>query len=214
MMSQKKLMAKELLQVTIESAQELRRWLNRNHGLESSVWVVTWKKNSGHPHVTYEEIVDQCLCFGWVDSLPRKLDALRMMRRISPRSRLSNWSSSNKLRVKRLIKVGLMKPAGLAAIRHAKQSGKWNFLDDVEELKIPADLNQQFKLYPCARQLFERFPPSSRRGILEWIKNAKTDVTRHKRIVETARKAARNFKANHPKGRDRGPRLNQLKPKR
>lgn len=198
-------MAKELEKVAIESAAELREWLSQNHSSSGSVWLVTWKKDSGHPYVSYDEIVDQCLCYGWVDSLPRKLDELRTMLRISPRSPKSNWSRVNKDRVSRLVREGLMEPRGLAIVEQAKKNGAWDFLDDVERLEVPEDLYLEFEKHPGSRRLFERFPPSSRRGILEWIKTAKTEVTRRKRIAETVRKAAVNRKANFPKGRDLGP---------
>ncbi|MCA9874826.1 MAG: YdeI/OmpD-associated family protein [Anaerolineales bacterium] len=199
-------MTKELQKVAIESAIELREWLSENHSSSSSVWLVTWKKDSGHPYVSYDEIVDQCLCYGWIDSLPRKLDELRTMRRISPRDSKSNWSQVNKARVSRLIQEGLMEPSGLAVVEQAKKNGAWDFLDDVERLEVPDDLCREFEKYPDSRRLFDRFPASSRRAILEWIKTAKTEATRRKRIDETARKAAQNRKANHPKGRDAGPR--------
>ena len=178
-------MAKQIEQITIESAAELREWLTQNHTSGESVWLVTWKKNSGQPYVSYDEIVDQCLCFGWIDSLPKKLDDKRFMLRISPRNPKSNWSGVNKQRIARLLESNLMQPAGLATVEHAKQSGTWTFLDDVERLEVPEDLQAEFENYPGSGEFFERFPPSSKRGILEWIKSAKTAATCNKRIVET-----------------------------
>lgn len=198
-------MPQDLDRITIKSSDELREWLVRNHSSRGSVWLVTWKKESGGPHVSYEEIVRQCLCFGWVDSLPKKLNQEQTMLRISPRDPKSNWSRLNKARVNQLINEGLMEPSGLALVEHAKETGTWDFLDDVEKLEIPDDLEAEFKNHPNSRQLFDRFPPSSKRGILEWIKTAKKATTRRKRIIETAAKAAQNIKANHPKGRDAGP---------
>ncbi len=198
-------MTDELEQITIESVEELRNWLGKNHTCTRSVWLVTWKKNSGHPYVSYDDIVDQCLCFGWIDSLSRKFDEKRSMLRISPRSPKSNWSRTNKNRVQRLTDAGLMKPRGLAMVSLAKQNGTWNFLDDVEDIIIPDDLAKQFEKHPQAYHFFSRFPPSSQRGILEWIKSAKTDKTRNKRIIETALKAAHNIKANYPEGKNKGP---------
>lgn len=198
-------MSKREEQVIIESAEDLRRWLAKNHASAGSVWLVTWKKGSGGPYVSYDEIVDVLLCFGWVDSLPRKLDANRTMRRISPRDPKSSWSKVNKERVERLIKAGLMEPSGLAVVEEAKKNGSWYFLDDVEDLEIPDDLKAEFEKHPGSRRNFDRFPRSSKRAILEWIKSAKTEATRRKRIVETATKAAKNLKSNHPKGRDAGP---------
>lgn len=199
-------MAKELEKIAIESAAELRVWLARNHSTSGSVWVVTWKKGSGYPYVSYDEIVDQCLCYGWVDSLPGKLDELRTKLRISPRNPKSNWSRVNKDRVRRLVQEELMTPAGLAVVEQARKNGAWDFLEDVERLEVPDDLRIEFEKHPDSRRFFDRFPPSSRRGILEWIKTAKTDATRRKRVAETAYKAAANRKANFPKGRDAGPR--------
>ncbi|MCB0035464.1 MAG: YdeI/OmpD-associated family protein [Anaerolineales bacterium] len=189
----------------IESAADLRAWLKENHSKNESVWLVKWKKETNRPFVSYDEIVDQCICFGWVDSLPRKLDNERTMLRISPRNPKSNWSKLNKERVKTLQAAGLMHPSGLKMVELAKQTGTWDFLDDVENLLVPDDLAEELKKYKKAAYYFERFPPSSKRGILEWIKMAKTEKTRQKRIVETATKAAENIKANYPKGRDAGP---------
>jgi uncharacterized protein YdeI (YjbR/CyaY-like superfamily) len=169
------------------------------------VWLVTWKKDSKGPYVSYDDVVDELICFGWVDSLPRKLDTRRTMLRISPRAPGSNWSKVNKERVRRLARAGRMEPGGLAAVNAAKANGAWNALDDVENLELPIELEAEFRKHPGSRRFFERFPRSSKRGILEWIINARTAQTRRARIAATAMKAARNLKANHPKGRDAGP---------
>lgn len=198
-------MSKKEVRITIESASDLRRWLSENHASAGSVWLVTWKKASGGPYVSYDDVVEELLCFGWVDSLPQKLDEDRTMRRISPRYPKSNWSKVNKERIRRLTKAGRMKPAGLTAVDEAKRNGAWDFLNDVEQLQIPPDLASEFEKHDGSQRHFERFPPSSQRAILEWIKNAKAPETRIRRIVETATKAAKNLKANHPKGRDAGP---------
>ena len=129
------------------------------------------------------------------------------MLRLSPRSPRSNWSGTNKRRVARLEKAGRMTEAGRGMVELAKRSGTWTFLDDVERLALPDDLVARFERNAEARRRFERFPDSSKRGILEWIKTAKRAATREKRIAETVDKAARNVKANHPKGRDAGPAL-------
>jgi uncharacterized protein YdeI (YjbR/CyaY-like superfamily) len=140
-----------------------------------------------------------------VDSLPRKLDDKKTILRISPRNPKSNWSGVNKKRVERLLEKGMMEDSGLKLVEEAKKNGSWNFLDDVEQLIIPLDLEKALKDYEKAAYYFNRFPKSSKRGILECIKNAKQQTTRDKRIEETAFKASQNIKANHPKGRDAGP---------
>lgn len=194
-------------QLFIESASELRSWLQKNHTITESIWLVKWKKSAGKSYVNYDAIVDELICFGWVDSLPRKLDQHKTMLRISPRSPKSNWSGVNKTRVKRLTKNGKMHASGLQLVQTAKENGRWNFLDDVEQLIVPDDLSKALSKYEKATYFYHRFPDSSKRGILEWIKNAKQVTTRQKRIEETALKAAQNLKANHPKGRDRGPKV-------
>lgn len=198
-------MATEPGRVEVRSADELRRWLEVNHERSDSIWLVTYKKHCGDWYVGYDEIVDECLCVGWVDSAVRRLDRDRSMLRLSPRNPRSHWSGSNKRRVARLRREGRMQPAGLAMVALAKRSGSWTFLDDVERLEIPNDLAVALDASPGARGYFERFPASSRRGILEWIKTAKTASTRARRVEDTASKAAENRKANHPAGRDHGP---------
>jgi uncharacterized protein YdeI (YjbR/CyaY-like superfamily) len=97
-----------------------------------------------------------------------------------------------------------METPGLAMVSAAKANGSWEFLNDVEDLIIPSDLEAALEKNTTAKYYFGRFPDSSKRGILEWIKNAKKDTTRSNRIAETVIKAAENIKANHPKGRDSG----------
>jgi uncharacterized protein YdeI (YjbR/CyaY-like superfamily) len=194
-----------LTHLLIESTSQLRSWLQINHAQKESVWLVKWKKESRKPYVAYSDIVDQLLCFGWVDSLPRKLDSEKSMLLISPRKPKSNWSGVNKKKVERLMKSGQMAPAGIKMVEIAKQNGTWNTLDEVEQLLVPDDLTKAFAKYTKAEFYFNRFPPSSKRGILEWIQNAKQETTRAKRIEETAQKASQNIKANFPKGRDAGP---------
>ena len=193
------------VRITIESTADLRKWLAAHHATSSSVWLVRYRKHTGDRHVSWSELVDELLCYGWVDSLPRKLDDERTMIRISPRNPKSNWSGINKDKVARLRREGRMTPAGEALVEQAQANGCWTFLEDVEQLIVPPDLAEALDATGKAAYYYDRFPDSSKRGILEWIKTAKTAATRDKRIRETAEKAARNVKANHPKGRDAGP---------
>ncbi|MGB3800273.1 MAG: YdeI/OmpD-associated family protein [Lewinella sp.] len=192
-------------QLQIESTQDLRQWLAANHATAGSIWLIRYRKTAGDRHVSWSELVDELLCYGWVDSLPRKLDAERTMIRISPRNPKSNWSGINKEKIKRLREEGRMTPAGEALVEQAKANGCWTFLDDVEQLIVPPDLEAALTTTDKAALYYDRFPDSGKRAILEWIKSAKTTTTREKRIRQTAEKAARNVKANHPKGRDAGP---------
>lgn len=176
--------------------QEWRDWLLMNYRKGESVWLVLPKKGSGLQGVTLGEAVDEAICFGWIDSLPRKLDDKRSMLLISPRKRGSNWSTVNKRKAERLIASGKMHPVGLAKIDEAKSDGSWDALDEVEQLIVPDDLKLAFEEFPGAGTHWDGFPPSARRGILEWILNAKRPETRQKRVNETARLAQDNIRAN------------------
>lgn len=187
----------DLERVQVVSASDLRDWLTSHQAQSESIWLVTFKKSCPDRYVSYDEIVDEAICFGWIDSLPRKLDESRTMLLISPRRTGSAWSAVNKARVARLEAEGKMHPAGRAAVAAAKQDGAWDFLNDVDALIEPEDLATRLNANAKARANFDRFSRSSRRGILEWIKQAKRPDTRAKRIAETARLAALGIKANH-----------------
>lgn len=175
---------------------EWRAWLELRHTQSEGVWLITNKKAAGKPRLEYEEAVEEALCFGWIDSKANKLDAERSMLWIAPRRPGSGWSRLNKTRIEKLIAAGKMAPAGLAKIEAAKQDGSWYALDAVENLVIPLDLEQALAANSAAAAYFEAFPRSVKRGILEWIVNAKLPETRAKRIEETARLAANNIRAN------------------
>ncbi|MEM8861138.1 MAG: YdeI/OmpD-associated family protein [Chloroflexota bacterium] len=188
--------------VQIESPAELRAWLEANYTQADGVWAVTFKKHAGEKYVSYDQVVDEIICFGWIDSLPRKLDDDRTMLWIAPRKgKGSNWSRVNKERVERMIAAGKMHPAGQVIIDQAKADGSWTALDAIENLEIPDDLAAEFDQYDDAAANFNAFPRSAKRGILEWIFNAKRPATRAKRIAETARLAQDNIRANQWRGR-------------
>ena len=128
-------------QLLIESRVQWRRWLGKHHARTDGLWLVTWKKTSGGPHVSYDEVVEEALAHGWIDSKSRALDA-------------------------------------------------------VEQLTVPPDLAAALGRQPAAAAHFDAFPRSVKRGILEWIVQAKRPETRAKRIDETARLAQRNERAN------------------
>jgi uncharacterized protein YdeI (YjbR/CyaY-like superfamily) len=175
---------------------EWRAWLEQNHTRAEGVWLISYKKATGKSRFEYEEAVEEALCFGWIDSKPNKLDEERSMLWFAPRKPGTGWSKINKQRVEKMIAAGLMAPAGLARVETAKQDSSWSALDAVEALEIPPDLEQALSMYESARQHFDAFPRSVKRGILEWIANAKKPETRAKRVEETARLAAENQRAN------------------
>lgn len=160
------------------------------------MWLVSWKKATGRPAVDYDAAVEEALCVGWVDSTGRRLDDERSMLYVAPRKPRSGWSRPNKERVARLTVAGLMRPAGLAVVEAAQADGSWSLLDDVENLVVPDDLRAALDAHAGAAGHWEAFPRSAKRGILEWIVQAKRPETRAKRVEETARRAARNERAN------------------
>lgn len=183
-------------ELTVESPEQWRAWLSEHHATARGIWLTTYKKNSGKPHVSVDELIDEALAHGWVDSRPRALDGQRSQRLITPRRPTSNWSRVNKHRVQRLLAAGRMTPAGLAAVDAAKRNGAWTALDEVETLSEPDDLRAALDANPAARRYWDAFPRSTKRAILEWITTAKTPATRKKRITETADQAAKNIRAN------------------
>lgn len=178
------------------SRAEWRDWLTANHGRPDGVWLVTYKKATGKPRIDYDEAVEEALCFGWIDSKPNALDDERSLLWFAPRKPKTNWSALNKQRAQAMMAAGLMMPAGLARIESARADGSWSALDGVELLEIPDDLRTELAGYPMAEAHFDAFPRSAKRGILEWILNARTAETRQKRIKETARLADDNIRAN------------------
>lgn len=175
---------------------EWRAWLADNHTRAEGIWLIRYKKATGLPMVEYDASVEEALCFGWVDSKGNKLDETRTMLWFAPRRPGSGWSRSNKERVERLVAEGSMTPAGMAKIDAAKADGSWYLLDAVEDLAVPPDLAHALDDNPPARANFDAFPRSVRRGILEWIVQAKKAETRDKRVQETAQQAAQNRRAN------------------
>lgn len=188
----------ELEEVPARSRAEWRAWLSRHHGRGESVWLVYPKKGTKHfTDLSYDAIVEEALCFGWVDSVPRRRDDGWAMIRVSPRKPRSGWSKKNKERVARLIRENRMTAAGLAKITAAQRDGSWTALDASEALEMPPDLARALARNARAKKNFESFPPGSRKIILQWILGAKRAETRAVRIAETVRLAAEGKRANH-----------------
>ena len=161
-----------------------------------------WRKGSGRTGLTYDEAVEEALCFGWIDGRAGKLDDRRTMIWFSPRKRGSGWARTNKVRVERLLAEGLMAAPGLALIEEAKRDGSWTRLDAVEDLAVPDDLAAAFAGQPGSRERWDGFPRSVRRAALEWIVQAKRPETRARRVTETAQMTARGERPG-PAGRSR-----------
>ena len=193
----------------VETSEEWRAWLEGNHADSDGVWLVSWKKATGRHFVPYPDTVDEALCFGWVDSRPNALDDERAMRLFTPRNPKSPWSRINKGKVARLTEQDRMAAAGVALVETAKGNGSWTVYDEIEDLVIPPDLSEALDRNGTAQDFFENFPDSSKKNILWWIKSARRSQTRASRVSKTVELASENRMANHPKGRDKGPKRSE-----
>jgi uncharacterized protein YdeI (YjbR/CyaY-like superfamily) len=180
-----------------------RQWLQKNHTTEAGVWMVYYKKETGKPRVAYDEAVEEALCFGWIDSLPRKMEDGKAALKFTPRKPKSVWSKLNKTRVSKLIENKLMTTAGLAIIELAKKNGSWDTLttsDNLAETKtLPPDLQKAFSRNKKAQSNFSAFSMSIRKQFHYWIESAKRPETRAARIQQTVLMADANKKPG-PKG--------------
>jgi uncharacterized protein YdeI (YjbR/CyaY-like superfamily) len=181
------------------SRQEWRDWLAENYDKSSGIWFVYFKKHTKKPFVTYDEAVEEALCFGWIDSVPRKFDDERSKLLYTPRKPKSVWSKPNKERVKRLTDNGLMTETGLQKIEKAKLDGSWDALNASDNLEIQEDLRQAFEADNIAFENFNNFPNGVKKSILAWIYSAKTNETRAKRINETISTAKENLRVQFDK---------------
>ena len=180
-----------------ENKKQWRQWLEENHGRLNELWLVFYKKASGKPSVTWSDSVDEALCFGWIDSKKVPVDAEKSHQFFSKRKPKSTWSKINKDKTERLIKAGLMAPAGFESIQIAKDNGSWTLLDEVEALIIPYDLEMAFNLRPGSKEYFLSLSKSIKKIILQWVVLAKLPDTRNKRIIEIAEQAQNKQKPKH-----------------
>ena len=181
---------KEYAQIHPLTRDEWRNWLDANHDSQSGVWLISYKAKTGKGRITWDEIVDEAICFGWIDSVQRTIDTERTMQLITPRKTGSPWSALNKRRIERLEMVGRMAPAGSAKIEAAKRDGSWTAADAVEALTVPPDLAVALAQNPEAEANFAKFSPSVRKQLLWWIHSAKRPETRGKRIETVVTSAA------------------------
>jgi uncharacterized protein YdeI (YjbR/CyaY-like superfamily) len=173
----------------VSSRAQWRRWLADNHERDRGVWLIRFKR--GHArHLSYEEMIEEALCFGWIDSTMRSLDDERSMLLLSPRRKGSMWSRLNKERLVHLFADDRMENPGIIAIERAVHDGSWDILDDVEDLVVPDDLARALDGRAGARAGYEGYTRGLKKQVLWWIKSAKRDATRASRIDKTVAAAA------------------------
>jgi uncharacterized protein YdeI (YjbR/CyaY-like superfamily) len=170
----------------VESREAWRSWLDAHHGTTREIWLVFWKRHTGKQAVSYGEAVEDALCWGWIDSILRRLDDDRYAQKFTPRTDASKWSPSNRERLRRLLAAGRMTPAGLACVDPAVLAS----LDDpappppAEEPELPPELDAVLRAEPRARDALDRLPRGQRRLYIRWITAAKRDETRRRRLAE------------------------------
>ena len=182
--------------VHAETRRAWRDWLAEHHASSDGVWLARWTKASGNTPVAYEAIVEEALCFGWIDGLVHSLEDGRQAHLMTPRRRGSGWSPSNKDRVERLIAAGRMTDSGMAMIRAAQADGSWSMQDAAEALIEPDELAAALDANPDARRHWDAFPRSPRRGLIWWVMSAKRPETRVRRVTQIVDEAAQGRRAN------------------
>lgn len=176
-------MTNEVEQIYFPDRNSWHEWLAKNHDQIKAVWLVHDKFKFGK--LSYEDVVEEALCFGWIDGTVKRMDdETRSRIYLAVRKPKSDWASSNKERVERLTKQGLMQPAGLKSVQVAKENGSWSSLDDVENLVIPKELKYQFTKNKKAAENFENFSVSLRKQVLYFIYSAKQTETREERVAK------------------------------
>jgi uncharacterized protein YdeI (YjbR/CyaY-like superfamily) len=183
----------ELPRIQPKSRTAWRQWLEKNHASSTGVWLVYAKKHTGLPSLTYNDAVEEALCFGWIDSKMHPIDDDLYMQVFTPRKVKSAWSAMNKARVERLLAAGLMTPAGLSLVKAAKSSGTWDAMTHIEELVFPPDLEKAIEANPDAARNWVSYSPSRRKGVLYRLAGAKRPETRAKYLQEIIENMARNL---------------------
>lgn len=173
-----------------------RDWLTEHHHDTDGVWLAGWKRASGRIPLDYGRIVEEALCFGWIDGVTNTLDDGRQAQVLTPRRRGSGWSPSNKERVERLMADGRMTEAGMRVIQAAKADGSWSMQDAAEALIEPAELAAALDANPEARRHWDAFPRSPRRALIWWVMSAKRPATRQRRVTTIVDEASHGRRAN------------------
>jgi uncharacterized protein YdeI (YjbR/CyaY-like superfamily) len=171
---------------------ELHSWLQKNHSRSKGIWLIYFKKHTGKPTVSYDEAVEEALCFGWIDSTVKKLDEERYMQKFTPRKDDSNWSELNRKRVEKLIRNKKMDFSGLEKIRIAKQNGKWKEVElSKKEFVLTEEIIQLIKIKPKAYQFYQSLSPALTRQYTAWIMSAakpETRIRRANKLIESLQK--------------------------
>jgi uncharacterized protein YdeI (YjbR/CyaY-like superfamily) len=169
---------------TFVTPKDLGQWLKVNHASESELWVKIYKKNTGTQSVTWDDVVIEALCWGWIDGIKKSIDGQAYLQRITPRKTRSNWSKRNTEHAQRLINEARMMESGLIHIRAAKADGRWENAYVVSEMEVPEDFLAALEGKPAVKAFFETLNKSSRYAIAYRLISAKKPETRLRRFTK------------------------------
>lgn len=163
---------------------ELRQWLEKNHETEIQLIIGLYKKGTDKENISWSQVVDEVLCFGWIDGVGKKIDDERWQIRITPRKPNSIWSKVNIAKIKVLTEKGLMHPKGMQAfaLRKEEKSGIYSFEND--EQKLSPEFQKIFLENKIAWKFFQSQPPGYKKNALHYVMTAKQQPTREKRFAE------------------------------
>jgi len=179
----------------VSNRNDWRAWLRGNHCTKKEVWLIYYKKHIGRPSILYEDSVEEALCFGWVDSIIKRIDEERCARKFTPRTSRSMWSETNKRRAEKMIREGRMVEAGLARVTEAKDNGQWFRTPALrKELVVPSYLKEALTKNSKASDNFSKLSNGYKRQFVDWIDSAKKEETRRKRVEEAVKRLEQNQK--------------------
>ncbi len=170
--------------LTFASPKDFCQWLEVNHASETELWVKIFKIKSGIQSVTWDDVVTEALCWGWIDGVKKSFDNQSYLQRVTPRKARSNWSKRNREHVERLIKEGSMMESGLVHVRAAQADGRWENAYVASEMKVPEDFLAALDSKPKAKQFFETLTKSSQYVIAYGLASAKKPETRLRRFAK------------------------------
>jgi uncharacterized protein YdeI (YjbR/CyaY-like superfamily) len=160
----------------------LRKWFEKNHDKVDELWVGYYKKHTDKPSISWQESVDEALCFGWIDGIRKSIDEESYKIRFTPRRKGSNWSDVNAKRIKELIKLGLVKTAGLEAFKKRDEKKTKQYSFEREKVKLPEEYEKKIKANKNAWEFIQKLPASARRLSYWWVISAKREETKLKRL--------------------------------
>ena len=180
----------------VKNREEWREWLQKNYDTKSETWLLFYKKHTGKPSISYGHSVEEALCFGWIDSIIKKIDEDKYVRKFTPRKNTSNWSNLNKKRMLKMIKAGRMTEIGLSKIDPSELDEEKIMKEEKlkKELKIPEFIEKAFKENEKVWENFNKLAYSHKRNFVNWISSAKREATRNKRIKEALNMLEKNKK--------------------